>query len=188
MERPMSAPAQETTEDYLALDDAALLAQCDVNVHRASGPGGQHRNKVSSAVRLHHRPTGVSVQAYDSRGQHENRRMALKRLRAKIACQVRRPAAPKAAPPEAVAACLFTPRKGPKGSPRRLQVGRKDGRFWAVAQHLLDLLDAHAGRLADAAASLGISTSNLAAVFREDRHLHAAAGQIRKRHGLGPLK
>ena len=45
-------------EDYLALDDARLLAQCQVHTYRASGPGGQKRNKTSSAVRLHHRPTG----------------------------------------------------------------------------------------------------------------------------------
>ena len=47
--------------DWLALDDAALLADCDVHIYKASGPGGQHRNKVSSAVRLRHRPTATTA-------------------------------------------------------------------------------------------------------------------------------
>ena len=40
-----------STADYLALDDRALLGQCEVDVYRASGPGGQKRNKIESAVR-----------------------------------------------------------------------------------------------------------------------------------------
>ena len=57
-------------EDYLALDDARLLAQCQVHTYRASGPGGQKRNKTSSAVRLHHRPTGLIAKSTESRLQH----------------------------------------------------------------------------------------------------------------------
>jgi hypothetical protein len=175
--------------DYLALPDAALLAECDVNVHRASGPGGQHRNKVSTAVRLHHRPTGITAQACDSRSQQENRRAALEGLRIKIACQVRRPVEPTAfAPPAVLSECLSVPRKGPPGAPKRLQVGRKDHRFWAVAQCLLDLLEACGGRLAEAAGAIGITTSNLASVLKDDRHLYAAAQGIRRAHGQGPLK
>jgi peptide chain release factor len=51
---------------------------------RSSGPGGQHVNKVSSAVTLRHRPTGVSVTAQDSRSQATNRRIARERLVAAI--------------------------------------------------------------------------------------------------------
>jgi len=175
--------------DYLGLDDQALLAQCNVQIHRSSGPGGQHRNKVSTACRLHHGPTGVSAQAYDSRSQRENRVKALKRLRSKIACQVRRPVDPeKPAVPEVVTSCLFAPKKGPAGAPLRLRVGRKDARFWQVGQFLLDLLDVCGGRLAPAARALGISTSNFNSVIRQDRHVLAAAQAIRKQHGLGPMK
>lgn len=51
---------------------------------RSSGPGGQHVNKVSSAVQLVHKPTGLSVTVQESRSQAENRRIAYKRLRALI--------------------------------------------------------------------------------------------------------
>jgi protein subunit release factor A len=51
----------------------------------ASGPGGQHRNKTESGVRLLHRPTGVLVTATERRSQGQNRGEALKRLRARLA-------------------------------------------------------------------------------------------------------
>src|SRR6059058_4321812 len=47
---------------------------------RSGGPGGQHVNKVSTAVTLRHRPSGVSVTVQDSRSQATNRRIARQRL------------------------------------------------------------------------------------------------------------
>ena len=65
---------------WAALTDEQLLAQCEVDTYRASGPGGQKRNKTSSAVRLRHLPTGLIVIAEESRSQHENKAKALRRL------------------------------------------------------------------------------------------------------------
>ena len=59
------------------LSDAQLLDQSEVDTYRASGPGGQKRNKTSSAVRLRHLPSGLIVIAEESRSQHENRERAL---------------------------------------------------------------------------------------------------------------
>ncbi|NQU75106.1 MAG: hypothetical protein HQ546_02185, partial [Planctomycetes bacterium] len=70
----------------------------------------------------------------------------------------------------------------------RLAVGRKDTRFWPVAQFLLDILEDRAGKLSEAAGRLGIGSSNLVSQLKKDRHLFAAACQIRKRHELAPLK
>ena len=47
---------------------------------RSSGPGGQHVNKVSTAVTLRHRPSGISVTVQDSRSQAVNRKLARERL------------------------------------------------------------------------------------------------------------
>ncbi len=52
---------------------------------RSSGPGGQHVNKVSSAIRALHIPTGLQVVAMDSRSQHQNKKIATQRLQQKIA-------------------------------------------------------------------------------------------------------
>lgn len=173
----------------LALGDAELLARCEVHTHRSSGPGGQHRNKVSSAVRLVHQPTGIAATATESRSQHENRRRALRRLRMHLACQVREPVDPlRPEIPPVVSGCLSAPRR-PGGAGRgRLAIGRKDARFWQVGAFLLDVLDAAGGRLAAAARGLGITTSNLASVLRADRHLLTAAQAVRKRHGLGAIR
>src|SRR5207248_5970421 len=73
------------------LPDDELLAQCEVQVHRAGGPGGQHRNKTETAVRLVHRPTGVVAEGKDQRSRAQNVAAALERLRGKLARRAYRP-------------------------------------------------------------------------------------------------
>src|SRR5215467_1872509 len=73
------------------LTDRRLLDQCEVDTYRASGPGGQKRNKTSSAVRLRHLPSGLLVIAEESRSQHENRAKALRRLRRAFFLELRDP-------------------------------------------------------------------------------------------------
>lgn len=68
----------------LALPGEALAAECEETFFVASGPGGQHRNKTESGVRLLHRPTGVVVTATERRSQSQNRSAALVRLRDRL--------------------------------------------------------------------------------------------------------
>lgn len=75
----------EFVDDYrLPATDDELLDECDVQVFRASGPGGQGVNTTDSAVRLRHRPTGIVVVCRRERSQLLNKRACLKRLREKI--------------------------------------------------------------------------------------------------------
>ncbi|MCT4628527.1 peptide chain release factor H [Winogradskyella sp.] len=52
---------------------------------RSSGPGGQHVNKVSSAIRAVHKPSNIQVLVMDSRSQHQNKKIAKQRLQEKVA-------------------------------------------------------------------------------------------------------
>jgi ribosome-associated protein len=61
-------------------DRASLERDCDLEFFIASGPGGQHRNKVETGVRLTHRPSGISVTATERRSQHANREVAFERM------------------------------------------------------------------------------------------------------------
>lgn len=66
---------------------SSRIAKSDVreDTYRSSGPGGQHRNKTDSAVRLTHLPTGIVVTATEERSQHLNRLAAWQRLEARLA-------------------------------------------------------------------------------------------------------
>jgi len=74
--------------------DEALLAECDVQVFRATGPGGQSVNTTDSAVRLTHRPTGIVVVCRRERSQLRNKHDCVRRLRERIK-EAQRPRAPR---------------------------------------------------------------------------------------------
>jgi len=65
-------------------DRESLERDCDLEFFVAGGPGGQHRNKVETGVRLTHRPTGVVVTATERRSQSANREAAYGRMAEKL--------------------------------------------------------------------------------------------------------
>jgi len=84
-------PVRLAARRALSLSDAALLAECEETFFVGGGPGGQHRNKTESAVRLVHPATGVVVTATERRSQPQNRSAALERLRERLGALARKP-------------------------------------------------------------------------------------------------
>lgn len=72
-----------------SLAGEVLLADCRSRRLRRGGPGGQHRNKVETAVQLLHVPSGIAAEANERRSQAANRAVALFRLRVNLALAVR---------------------------------------------------------------------------------------------------
>ncbi len=165
------------------LTDTQLLAQCAVDTYRASGPGGQKRNKTSSAVRLRHPPTGLIVIAEESRSQHENRARALRRLRQALYLKWRDHLSL-----EELVNLTSHPDYGVvREGQGRLRLGRKDPRYWPIVGLILDVLQAFEARVSDAARALGISTGNLIDFLQSDEKVWEQANHLRKHFGLKPL-
>ncbi len=172
---------QPSARALLCLDDERLLAQCAVDCYRASGPGGQKRNKTSSAVRLRHLPTGLDARSEEDRSQHVNRAKAIRRLRTTIALRLRSPLAPDGYQPTAKLRSYID-------GAGRLRVNGKNEDFPMVVVEVLDLLAAVQVRVSDAARKLGISTAHLAGFLTSDAALQAEVNRMRAGAGFKPLR
>ena len=81
----MSERSNLMAEHPVFLDDDELLKNCDVQRTKRGGPGGQHRNKVESAIVITHLKSGIRGEASERRSQHENKAVAIARFRKNLA-------------------------------------------------------------------------------------------------------
>jgi hypothetical protein len=177
-------------DQWLFCDETALLKDCRVDTYKSPGPGGQRKNKVATAVRLVHEPSGISAQGHQTRSQGRNKTLALRNLRMHIACACRQPQdLSQLTIPDEVAECFQRSAGRASGRHVKLRLSLPSGNrcFWPVAAFVLDVFDAAEGQLSRASGALGISTANLAAFLRSHRHLLQAAQAIRKSQGHSPL-
>ena len=147
----------ESAPHPATLADDDLLAGCDRVQLRRGGPGGQHRNKVSTAVRLTHRATGIRAEASERRSARSNGSMALHRLRLRLACDTR------------AAWAEPSPRWRGRVSGGRIVVATDHPEFPMLLAEALDALDGLGGDLPAAADALGVSTSQLDKLLRRHR-------------------
>lgn len=119
----MTAPSDFHLRKTARLAQLRLdAADFEEKFSRSSGPGGQHVNKVSTAVQLRHAPTGVSVTVQDTRSQSMNRQLAWDRLLDAIE-EARR--AEKAAQRAAIEKKRRQNAKRPRGVQRRILDDKK---------------------------------------------------------------
>src|SRR5262245_57085651 len=121
----------DSSDHPAALPAERLVAECDLQRTRRSGPGGQHRNKVETAIVIVHRPTGISAEANERRSQFENRKAALFRLRLRLALEIRRGTTP---PHQPSALWLSRCQK------RQISVNPRHDDFPALLAEALDVL------------------------------------------------
>ena len=161
------------------LDEAALLAQCETNRLRRSGPGGQHRNKVETAVQLLHRPTGIQAEANERRSQAENHAMALFRLRLNLALELRVKIDASYAPsPLWRSRCRQT----------RIEIRESHADFPTLLAEVLDLLAQCGGDPVLAAERLGTTPSQLVKLLKMESRALALVNVWRGDSGLHRLQ
>ena len=156
-----------------------MLRDCRFDIARGSGPGGQKRNKTSNAIRLTHLPSGIASTATESRSQLENKMRAVRRLRLKLAIELREP----------IDLLTFEPPEYflQVRRQKRIEMSYHHPLYAAVTGLVLDLLKATAGNPTAVAINLGVSTTSVIKLLEDEPQLWSAANAIRADLGLTTL-
>jgi hypothetical protein len=161
-------------EVLIGLADAALLAQCRIDRLRGPGPGGQKRNKTESAIRLRHTATGLAAMSGESRSQHENKARALRRLRERIAFDLRQPVELDEYEPTPTLAALCA-----QEPVRKSEKWLRSAAYLRAVGELIDLYQAVGCSLPDVARRLTVSASRIERLVRVDPRLARKLGELK---------
>lgn len=151
-----------------------LLRECTLRRTRRSGPGGQHRNKVETAVIITHEPSGIHAEANERRSQAQNRNVAIFRLRMKLAIGVRQPSEDAGVP-----SALWRSRC----AGARIQVSSEHPDFPALLAEALDQLDANGWNVRQTASHLQVSPSQLTRLLKQEPRAWQLVSRGKIEHG-----
>lgn len=158
-----------------------LLTECSLQRTRRGGPGGQHRNKVETAIVIVHEPTRVRAEASERRSQAANRTQALFRLRVRLAIEVRQRERDHAS---SAPSSLWVRRSG--GG--KIRVNPRHDDFPALLAEALDAIHRADANVAVAARQLGVTPSQLVKLLKLQSDALIAVNGQRAAHGLSALR
>jgi hypothetical protein len=159
--------------------DAELMEQCLVRRTRHSGPGGQHRNKVETAIEIVHQPTGIVAFAGERRSQEANRQVAIFRLRILLAARFR-----SVTQPEVIPSPLWSSRC----RDQKISCNETHHDFPALLAEALDAIEAKEYDVRRAAAALGCSSTQLVRFIAKSSEAWTAMNAERVSRGLNRLQ
>jgi hypothetical protein len=160
------------------LNPEEFWKQCQMETTRRGGPGGQHRNKVESAVVLRHEPTGIQAEANERRSQADNRKVAIERLRLRIALE-HRGESDSDYPSDLWLSRLKN---------NRLLISADHEDYPALIAEALDVLSVHKMDQPASAGILHTTSSQLTKLFRQHPQAWQTLNVLRVQQGLSPLK
>lgn len=166
---------------FINTEDKEFARSCRLEFYMASGPGGQKKNRTYSAVRATHKKTNISALAEESRSQANNKEKALKRLKKKIALNVRKDFFATGFKVHSEAAALFL-KEGIE------KINTKNRLYPLFCAVLLDAIYASKGKLSETSEMLNSSTGKLNKIICSDKELFNAVNRLRNSFGLNSLR
>ena len=154
----------------LTLSDTELLKQCRFEARRGTGPGGQKRNKTSTAARVTHEASGLSATDDVTRSQHQNLAHALWKLRCEMAVKL------PLAEGESIPEIPLEPIPKSSSPAFALWLGR-----------IFDALQANGFQLVPAASALGCTSSQLTKLLGKEDFVWQKFAEARQKLQLPPL-
>ena len=161
------------------LPESLLLEQCLVRRTRHTGPGGQHRNKVETAIEIVHKPTGITTFAAERRSQEANRQVAVFRMRLLLAIRLRAVESPEVIPSELwISRCRN----------QRISCNETHHDYPTLLAEALDAVDAKDYDVRRAAAALGCSMTQLVRFIARNSEAWTSVNAERVSRGLNRLQ
>jgi hypothetical protein len=174
LDQPVARPPHPA-----ALDIENLMKDCTVTRGRASGPGGQHRNKVETHITVLHNPSGIDAQAGERRLAKENQSVAIRRLRLKLAMGIRF---------DVPAGDIRSPLWRTRCVNKRIVCNPKHADFPSLLAEAFDVTEACGYDVKKASARLECSTTQLIRLIADHPPAFDQLNQSREDRGLHRLK